>query len=89
MNRLNFTLFIVVMVLAVSVVHAQHKARNLFMDLQKEKDLTDQRSVEWKELQLEQGTLASAGRVEAGALNTLHMHLPASDDTRVVVLFRP
>ncbi len=89
MNRLNFALFVAVMILAVSVVHAQHKARNLFMDLQKEKDLTDQRSVEWKELQLEQGTLASGSRVEAGALNTLHMHLPAPDDTRVVVLGKP
>ena len=89
MNRFNILLFVLVVMLAIGVVHAQHRARRLFMDLQKEKDMAEQRIAEWNQLQIEQGTLASSHRIEEGAVYGLQMQLPPSSRTRMIVVGRP
>ncbi len=89
MSRLNILLFCLVVVLAVGVVHAQHRARRLFVDLQKEKDTAEQRMAEWNQLQIEQGTLTSSHRIEEGAVHGLQMQLPAASRTRMIVVGQP
>ena len=65
-----------VIICALGVVAAQHKARQLFAELQKEKDRAQQMEVEWGQLQLEQSTWAMAARVEKIAATKLQMHSP-------------
>jgi cell division protein FtsL len=89
MSRLNILLFALVVVLAIGVVHAQHRARRLFVDLQKEKDTAEQRVAEWNQLQIEQGMLASSHRVEDSAVHGLQMQLPPASRTRLIVVGQP
>lgn len=86
MSRLNSALFVVLILLAIAVVHTQHRSRRLFIDLQKEKDHTEQQIAEWHELQIEQGLLTSSHRVEEGAISLLQMQLPKETQSRLVVL---
>jgi cell division protein FtsL len=58
------------------MVSSQHKARKLFIELEKEQELARQLAVEWGQLQLEQSTWAMHGRVEKIATNHLRMRLP-------------
>jgi cell division protein FtsL len=71
-------LFVAVVLCALSVVTSQHKARKLFIELQKEKAQAQQMDVEWGQLQLEQSTWAAPARVEAVAIHKLQMQLPKS-----------
>ena len=71
-------LFLAVVLCALSVVTSQHKARKLFIELQKEKAHAQQMDVEWGQLQLEQSTWAAPARVEGVAVHKLQMRLPSS-----------
>ncbi|MBI5659492.1 MAG: cell division protein FtsL [Nitrosomonadales bacterium] len=84
MIRVNLLLLLVAIACALGVVTSQHKARKLFVELQKEKDRAQQMEVEWGQLQLEQGAWAMAARVEKIAVAKLQMQLPASDRIRFV-----
>ncbi len=86
MSRINATLFLFLLLLAIAVVHTQHRSRRLFVDLQKEKDHTEQQIAEWHQLQIEQGLLTSSHRVEEGAISVLQMQLPKGAQSRLVVL---
>jgi cell division protein FtsL len=79
----GFLLLLVVMC-ALSVVTSQHKARKLFIELQKEKEFAQQMEVEWGQLQLEQSTWATPARVEEIAGKQLHMQLPKSGQVRLI-----
>jgi len=74
--RMHLLLLFVVIVCALGVVTSQHKARKLFMELQREKDEAQRMEVEWGQLQLEQGTWAMPVRVEKIAAIRLQMQLP-------------
>ena len=77
-------LLVALIVCALGVVTSQHRARKLFVELQKEKDRAQQMEVEWGQLQLEQGTLAMPVRVEKIAGTKLQMQLPKSGQIRYV-----
>ncbi|MBK9161671.1 MAG: cell division protein FtsL [Nitrosomonadales bacterium] len=81
---LNALLLAVVVVCALSVVTSQHKARKLFIELQKEKERAEQMEVEWGQLQLEQSTWATPSRVEKIAARQLRMQLPQSGQVRFI-----
>ena len=83
-GALTGLLLVAVVMCALSVVTSQHKSRKLLNELQKEKEYTQQMEVEWGQLQLEQGTLASPARIEKIAANQLHMQLPKSGQIRIV-----
>lgn len=85
MSRVNMILFACLFTLAISVVYAQHRARRLFVDLQKERDTADQLVIEWNQLQIDQGMLTSSKRIEDGAIRALQMQLPAASKTRLMV----
>jgi cell division protein FtsL len=77
-------LLIAVVLCALSVVTSQHKARKLFIELQKEKEQAQQMDVEWGQLQLEQSTWATPARVEHVAVQKLHMQLPKNGQIQII-----
>lgn len=84
MARLNLILLAVLVVCALSVVTSQHKARKLYVELQKEQELAKQLDVEWRQLQLEQSTWAMHARVEKIASGQLMMRVPPASRVQVV-----
>ncbi|HEX7952535.1 MAG TPA: cell division protein FtsL [Burkholderiales bacterium] len=76
MIRLNAVLAGILVVCALALVTSQHKARKLFVELQKQQDQARQLEVEYGQLQLEQSTWAMHSRVEKIAANNLHMRVP-------------
>jgi cell division protein FtsL len=83
-GTLNVLLLLAVVLCALSVVTSQHKARKLFIELQKEKDLAQQMEVEWGQLQLEQSTWATPARVEKFAAQQLQMQLPKNGQVQFI-----
>ena len=84
MARLNLILLAVLVACALSVVTSQHKARKLYVELQKEQELAKQFDVEWRQLQLEQSTWAMHARVEKIASGQLMMRVPPASRVQVV-----
>ncbi|SCY17996.1 cell division protein FtsL [Nitrosospira sp. Nl5] len=84
MIRANILLILILIACALSVVTSQHKARKLFVELEKEQELARQLAVEWGQLQLEQSTWATHARIEKIATGQLNMRVP--DASRVQIL---
>jgi cell division protein FtsL len=84
MAKLNLILVAVLMLCAVGLITSQHKARKLYIELQREQEMSKQYEVEWGQLQLEQSTWAMHARIEKIATSILHMKVP--DPTRVQVV---
>ena len=84
MARLNLALLAVVVACALSVVTSQHKARKLYVDLQKEQEAARQFDIEFGQLQLEQSTWAMHARIEKIAGGQLGMRVPPSSRIQVV-----
>jgi len=82
--RLNLVLFAILVVCALGVVTSQHRARKLFVELQKDKEEARRLDVEWGQLQLEQSTWATPARVEKIAGGDLHMKVPAPNRIQLV-----
>ena len=89
MTALTWRLSIVLLGLAVlgsslGVVYSKQEARNRFDDLQRLTRERDELDIEWGQLQLEQSTWATNGRVESVARDDLHMVIPQATDLRIV-----
>ena len=84
MTRLNLILFGVLIACALAVVTAQHQARKLYVELQKEQELAKQLDVEWGQLQLEQSTWAMHARIEKIAARELGMRTPPASRVQVL-----
>lgn len=69
---------------ALSVVYKKHESRQLFIQLQTLQREVESLQEEWSQLLLEQGTWASAARIEQMARTQLQMILPEPD--QVVIL---
>lgn len=82
--RLTLILLAALMVCAMATVAAQHKARKLFVELQREQGRAKQLEVEWGQLQLEQGTWATHARIERIASRELSMKLPVAARVEVI-----
>lgn len=82
--RLTFILLAALMSCAMVLVASQNKARKLYVELQKEQAAAKQLDVEWGQLQLEQGTWGTHGRIERIATRELNMRLPAANRVEVV-----
>ncbi|EHQ51402.1 cell division protein FtsL [Ectothiorhodospira sp. PHS-1] len=88
MNRrllLLALLFLAVVASALAVVHSKHQSRVLFIDLQAELRLRDELNIEWGQLQLEQSTWATHGRIEDEAGSRLNMRLPDARSTVILL----
>jgi cell division protein FtsL len=84
MIRLNAVLAGILIVCALALVTSQHKARKLFVELQKQQDQARQLEVEYGQLQLEQSTWAMHSRVEKIAANNLQMRVPPATRVHLV-----
>ena len=84
MTKVNLILLGILVACALAVVTAQHQARKLYVELQKEQDLAKQLDVEWGQLQLEQSTWAMHARIEKIAARELHMRVPSAARVQVV-----
>jgi cell division protein FtsL len=82
--RANIFLILILIACALSVVTSQHKARKLFVELEKEQEMARQLAVEWGQLQLEQSTWGTHARIEKIATGQLNMRVP--DASRVQIL---
>jgi cell division protein FtsL len=84
MTRFNFVLLLLLVLCALALVTAQHHARKLYIELQKEQELAKQLEVEWGQLQLEQSTWAMHARIEKIATGSLNMGSPPPSRVLVV-----
>ena len=85
---MKLVMFLALIVLASSlgVVYAKHQSRKLFVELDTLKKERDEMNVEWGQLQLEQSTLATHGRIERIAKKRLGMVTP---EYKQVLIVRP
>lgn len=78
MARLSLILLAIAVACALSAVSANHRARKLFVELDREQTRMHQLEVEWGQLQLEQSTWANPVRIEKIAREKLQMKPPAT-----------
>ena len=89
MIRINVLLMFIFIACGLCIVSSQHKARRLFVELEKTQQLARQLAVEWDQLQLEQLTWATHSRIEKVAVNHLHMRIPDASRIQTVPLQDP
>jgi cell division protein FtsL len=88
MLRINIILFLATLALALGVVAAQHQSRKLYFELEQQQQLTKRYRTEFDQLQIEQSTWAMHSRLEEVARGVLTMHSPASQQSKVVEIYR-
>ena len=69
---------------AIQVIYARHKARDLFVHLERLNAERDSLEMEFGRLQLEQSYWSSPAFVERVANSRLQMNLPQTRDVRIV-----
>jgi cell division protein FtsL len=89
MSRVNVALALILIACSLSLVNAQHHARKNFEALEQLKQEAKGLDDEWGQLRIEQGTWASASRVDALARTQLGMVTPPIDRIRVLTLPKP
>jgi cell division protein FtsL len=77
-------LWLAVLGSGVQVIYGRHKARDLFVHLEKINGERDSLEMEWGRLQLEQSYWSSHAFVERVANAKLQMNLPQTRDVRIV-----
>ncbi|MDX1915833.1 MAG: cell division protein FtsL [Methylophilus sp.] len=86
MTKINIILFLALILVALGVITAQHKARNLKNELEQQEQLTQTYETEFGQLQLEQSTWAMHSRLEEYAQQKLHMRVPDMKRIQVINL---
>ena len=84
MTRLNLILFFALIFSALGLVNSQHKARNLYIELEQLNQSSKQAEQEYGQLQLEQSTWAMHSRIEEIASQQLQMQVPDAKRVQVV-----
>jgi len=77
-------LLLAVVVTAMSATYAKHRSRKLFVELQVLQEQRDAMNVEWGQLQLEQSTYTTHGKIEGAARERLGMHIPAAQQVTII-----
>jgi cell division protein FtsL len=87
-KQFYFILIILIAILgnALAVVYVINEYRSNFSQLQQLKSEHHQLQLQWGQLLLEQASLATPARVEAIALEKLHMNLPQDKQTFILSL---
>jgi cell division protein FtsL len=76
MLRMNLLLLLVAVLCALGTVSANHRARKLVTEYEREQNRMRELDVEWGQLQLEQSTWANHARIEQIARDKLGMRVP-------------
>ncbi len=79
-------LLVAVVTTAIGATFARHQSRKLFNELQYLEAGRDAMNVEWGQLQLEQSTHTTHGKVENAARKRLGMRIP--DPEQAVILYQ-
>jgi cell division protein FtsL len=79
--RLNLILVVIALACALSIVASNHRARKLFIELDREQTRMKALDIEWGQLQLEQSTWANHARIEKIAREKLQMKTPDGTQT--------
>ena len=77
-------LLVVIVVTSLAVVYSRHQERKLFIELQALGYEKDDMDVEYGQLQLEQSTLTTHGKVEHAARTRLGMMSPAPQQVQII-----
>ena len=77
---LTSTLFLLLLVVAISVVYTKHINRKYFSELQMLEQTRDSMDIEWGQLQLERSTFATSSEIERSARKKLGMDQPANKE---------
>lgn len=77
-------LWCAVLLSAAAVVNAKHRARTLFVELERLSAERDRLNIEWGRLQLEQSAWSAHGFVEQVAGRKLHMTTPQATEVKIV-----
>ena len=81
---LVFVFAVVCIAVAVAIVYTKHESRKLFVELEKLTKERDELNIEWGQLQIEQSTWATHGRIEQVATGELSLVRPEPDDVYVI-----
>ena len=84
MTRLNLILFFALIFSALGLVNSQHKARNLYIELERANQTAKQTEQEYGQLQLEQSTWAMHSRIEQIASQKMQMQVPDAKRVQVI-----
>ena len=88
MTRLNIFLAAVLVVCALGLVASQHRARKIFIDLERAQNHSRDLAVQWDQLQLDQNVLATASRIDSKARKGLSMQ-PAPPQRTLYLTIEP
>ena len=77
-------LWVLLLCSSLAVVYGKHQARDRFIELQRLTHQRDELDIEWGQLQLEQSTWGTHGRVERVAREELRMVIPRPGELRIV-----
>ena len=72
-GRLNILLALALLPCALTLVNAQYRARQLFIEQERMASQARQLDVEWAQLQLDQSTLGKNARIQMSATHDLNM----------------
>jgi cell division protein FtsL len=82
---LLLTVFAIVCVVsAIALVYTKHESRNMFVELEQLTRERDELNIEWGQLQIEQSTWATHGRIERVALEELALIRPKSTEIYLI-----
>jgi cell division protein FtsL len=84
MNRLNLALLAFVVLSALGTVAAQHRARQSFVELERERGVQKQLDEDFGRLQIEQSTWSMHSRIDQVAGAALAMQVPGAERIHVV-----
>ncbi len=79
-------LLVAVIASAVGAVWSRHESRKLFNELQQLEGERDAMNIEWGQLQLEQSTYTTHGKIESAARERLGMRIPGA---KQMVILKP
>jgi cell division protein FtsL len=76
-------LWLAVLASAAGAIYCKHRARELFVRLERLNNGRDELEAEWGRLQIEQSYWSTYAYVENVANTRLHMRIPASNDVEM------
>ena len=81
-GRVNLVLMALLVASALLLVTSQYQSRHLFIELERAQAQARQLEIEWAQLQLDQSSLSTHGRIESHATRMLSMVAVTPDRTQ-------
>ena len=75
---------VVCVVTALAIVYTKHESRKVFVELEQLAKERDELNIEWGQLQIEQSTWATHGRIEQVATEDLELIRPPASEIYVI-----